>query len=229
MVGVGIGCGGPLDSSAGTVVPLHIPSMVDFPLARAVEELTNLPAIVDTDAKAFTLAEAWCGAGRGEMDMIGVVVGTSVGGGIISRGRLLAGRRGNAGGIGHVVVEPEGKRCVCGGLGCLEVYASGAALELETGRSPQRAPLGIIDRTGLLLGRALASVAAIVDFRVVVIGGSVALGFGEPFFNAARDEFGIRAKLGHLSGIEIRRAQLGELSPLIGAAALARRNALGVA
>ena len=228
MVGVGIACGGPIDSVAGTVMPLHIPSLIDFPLAEAVRELTGLATSVDNDAKAFTLAEAWCGAGRGEMDMAGVVIGRSVGAGVISRGRLLSGRRGNTGGIGHVVVEPEGKPCACGGVGCLEAYASGAAIEAETNRPPQRAPLGVIDRTGLLVGRALVTLAVMVDVRVVVIGGSVALGFGEPFFNAATEELHTRARLAHVQGIEIRRAQLGELSPLIGAAALARRHALGV-
>ncbi len=228
VTGVGVGCGGPIDVLTGTVVPLHIPSLIDFRLAEHIEELTSLPTTVDSDAKAFTLAEAWCGAGRGESDLIGLIVGTSVAGGVLSRGKLLGGRHGNAGGIGHVVVEPEGKPCRCGGRGCLEAYASGVAIEAETNRPPQRAPLGVIDRTGLLVGRALASVVAMVDVRVVVIGGSVALGFGEPFFNAAQEELNLRSKPTHGQPIQIRRAQLGELSPMIGAAALARRCALGV-
>jgi glucokinase len=229
LTGVGVGCSGPIDTVAGTVVPLHIPSLIDFPLNEAVRELTGLATTVDTDAKAFTLAEAWCGAGRGEMDMAGVVIGRGVGSGLISRGKLLSGRRGNAGGIGHIVVEPEGRPCACGGLGCLDAYVSGASIETETSRPPQRAPLGVIDRTGLLVGRALVTLTAMVDIRVVVIGGSVALGFGEPFFNAAQEELDSRAKMSHVQGVQIRRAQLGELSTMIGAAALARRHALGVA
>ena len=226
--GVGIGCGGPINNVAGTVAPLHIPALVDFPLAQAMQDLTTLPTVVDTDAKAFTLAEAWCGAGRSEMNLMGLLVGASINSGVLSRGRMISGRLGNAGGIGHVVVESEGRECDCGGVGCLEAYASGKAIEAETSRPPHRAPLGVIDRTGLLVGRAIATAAAMIDFRVVVIGGSVALGFGEPFFNAAREELAVRAKLAHLQGIEIRRAQLGELAPLVGAAALARRHALGV-
>jgi glucokinase len=207
---------------------LHIPSLVEFDLAGALTEATGLPAFVDNDAKALTLGEAWCGAGRGETNMVGMVVGTGVGGGILLDGRLLAGRLGNAGHIGHVVVEPDGKPCACGGFGCLEAYACGPAIEAETGRPPQRAPQAIIERTGLLVGRALASLAAVLDFRVAVIGGSVALGFGEPFLTAARSEIAQRAKLSFTEGLEVRRAGLGPLAPIVGAAAVARR-ALGAA
>ena len=225
---VGAGCGGPMDPGVGTVSPLHIPSLVNFELRSALAETTGLPSFVDNDAKALTLGEAWCGAGRGEMNMVGVVVGTGVGGGILSNGRLLGGRLGNAGHIGHIIVEPEGRLCACGGLGCLEAYACGPAIEAETGRPPQRAPQAIIERTGLLVGRALASLAAIVDVNVAVIGGSVALGFGEPFFAAARQEIALRAKLSFTEHVEVRRAELGELAPLVGAAALARRGLLGL-
>ncbi|MCU1365216.1 MAG: putative sugar kinase [Ilumatobacteraceae bacterium] len=227
LVAVGAGCGGPHDLASSTVSPLHIPSLVDFDLRTALAEATSLPAFIDNDAKALTLGEAWCGAGRGEMNMVGVVVGTGVGGGILSNGRLLQGRLGNAGHIGHIVVEPDGRPCSCGGVGCLEAYACGPAIEAETGRPPQRAPQSIIERTGLLVGRALSSLAAVVDFKLAVVGGSVALGFGEPFFAAAQAEVALRAKLSFTEHLEIRRAGLGELAPLVGAAAVARRG-LGV-
>jgi glucokinase len=228
LVAVGVGCGGPMDPTVGTVSPLHIPSLRDFELQNALAEATGLPTFVDNDAKALTLGEAWCGAGRGEMNMVGVVVGTGVGGGIISNGRLLGGRLGNAGHVGHMVVEPEGRACACGGVGCLEAYACGPAIEAETGRPPHRAPQAIIERTGSLVGRALASLAAVVDFNVAVIGGSVALGFGEPFFAAAQAEIAARAKLSFTDHLEVRKAALGELAPLVGAAALARRGLLGL-
>jgi glucokinase len=224
LVAVGAGCGGPMDLAGATVSPLHIPSWRNFELGAALTESTGLAAYLDNDAKALTLGEAWCGAGRGESSMVGIVVGTGVGGGIISEGRLLQGRLGNAGHVGHIVVEPEGRPCSCGGAGCLEAYACGPAIEAETGRPPQRAPHAIIERTGLLVGRAVASLAAIVDFRLAVIGGSVALGFGEPFFAAAQAEVAQRARLPFTEGLEIRRVGLGELSPLVGAAALARRG-----
>lgn len=229
IVAVGAGCGGPMDTAKKTVSPLHIPTWENFELQAALVEATSLPVYVDNDAKALILGETWCGAARGETNIVGVVVGTGVGGGIISNGRLLSGRLGNAGHIGHIVVEPEGRPCACGGIGCLEAYACGPAIEAETGRPPQRAPIAIIERTGLLLGRALASLAAVVDFNLAIVGGSVALGFGEPFFAAAQAEVNSRARLSFTEHLEIRRAELGELSPLVGAAALARRGVLGVA
>ena len=227
LIAVGAGCGGPHDLASSTVSPLHIPSLVNFDLRSALAETTGLTCFIDNDAKALTLAEAWCGAGVGEMNMVGVVVGTGVGGGILSNGRLLQGRLGNAGHIGHIVVEPEGRPCSCGGIGCLEAYACGPAIEAETGRPPQRAPQAIIERTGLLVGRALSSLAAVVDFNLAVVGGSVALGFGEPFFAAAQAEVNARARLSFTEHLEIRRAGLGELAPLVGAAAVARRG-LGI-
>lgn len=221
-VACGVGCGGPMAPGGETVSPLHIPTWRDFELKRAVVELTDLPTTIDNDAKAMALAEAWCGAGAGIADFVGVVVGRGVGGGIISRGRLMQGRLGNAGHIGHVVVEPDGRPCSCGGLGCLEAYASGVAIEDETGRAFQRAPAAIIERTGALVGRALASVGALVDLRCAIVGGSVALGFGDPFFEAAQRELDARAKLSFTSGFTIVPAGLGQRAPLVGAAALAK-------
>lgn len=225
----GVGCGGPMSPIDETVSPLHIATWRSFGLRAAVTELTGLPTVVDNDAKALALAEAWCGAAAGVDDLIGVVIGTGVGGGIISRGRLLHGRLGNAGHIGHVVVEPNGRPCKCGGVGCLEAYCAGPSIEAETGRPPQRAPHAIMERTGTLVGRALATVGAMVDLRLAVVGGSVALGFGDVFFDAAAKELESRARLGFTSGFRVLPAQLGQLAPLIGAAALARRGQPGTA
>lgn len=221
-VGCGVGCAGPIEPAGHTVSPLHIPSWVTFPLAAEVTELTGLNTVVDTDAKALALAEMWTGAAVGVADFICVVMGTGVGGGIVSGGRLLQGRLGNAGLIGHMVVEPDGRPCACGGVGCLEAYCGGKAIEQETGRPTQRAPAAIIERTGLLVGRALASLGAICDVRTAVIGGSVALGFGEPFFAAVQAELDTRARLSFTHGFTVVPAGLGSLAPLIGAAALAR-------
>ncbi|MEN9643932.1 MAG: hypothetical protein RL238_601 [Actinomycetota bacterium] len=224
-VSAGIGCGGPMNPSTRTVSPLHVPSWKDFALADEVEALTQLPTVLDNNAKAVALGEAWCGAAVGVRDFVAVVMGAGVGGGIVSDGKLLEGRLGNAGHIGHIVVDPDGRDCRCGGRGCLEAYCSGQAIEEETGRPPQRAPQAIVERTGLMTGRALASLGAICDLKLAVIGGSVALGFGEPFFSAAQLELDQRARLSFTSGFRVVPAGLGQLAPLVGAAALARRAA----
>ncbi len=217
----GVGCGGPMKPD-GVVSPLYIPTWRAFTLRDQIEQATGLPTVVDTDAKALASGEAWRGAAQGVPDFIGVVVATGVSGGIISGGRLLQGRSGNAGGIGHMVVEPDGRECACGGQGCLDAYCSRAAIEEETGRAAQRAPRAIMERTGTLVGRALASVGAIVDLKLAVVGGSLALGFGDVFFEAAQHELDLRARLGFTTGFRIVPAALGHHAPLVGAAALAR-------
>ncbi|MEV4471746.1 ROK family protein [Nonomuraea sp. NPDC049504] len=127
---VGVGCGGPMSWPDGEVSPLNIPGWRRFPLrARLAEQFPSLPVRLHNDAVCLAVAEHWLGAGRGSRDMLGMVVSTGVGGGLILGGRLAHGRTGNAGHIGHVVVEPhDGPRCTCGGHGCLEAVARGPAL-----------------------------------------------------------------------------------------------------
>ena len=136
-------------------------------------EATGLPVFVDNDAKAVALAEGWVGAAAGVRAYIGMVVSTGIGGGIVLDGRLLDGRAGNAGHIGHVVVEPDGRRCFCGGRGCLEGEASGRAIEAVTGRPAAEAGPEVVDRSGTLVGRAVASVANLLDLQLAVSAGSV--------------------------------------------------------
>jgi len=208
--------------ASGLVSPLYIPSWRGFALRDLLVELTGLPTLVETEAKAIAAGEAWHGAGRGIDDFIGVVVATGVSGGIISGGRLLQGRVGNAGNMGQLVVEADGRECLCGGFGCLDAYCSRRAIEDETGRAAQRAPRAIVERTGTLIGRALVSVGAIVDLKIAIIGGTLALGYGDVFFDAVRHEVDTRARLGHLRGFSIAPVALGHHAPLVGAAALAR-------
>lgn len=223
----GSGSGGPMERHGDAVSPLNIPSWRGFPLRSRLESLTGLPAFVDNDAKALALAEGWVGAAAGQTDFIGMVVSTGVGGGIVLDGRLLDGQRGNAGHIGHIVVEPDGRACRCGSRGCLEAEASGTALAAITGRAPSEAGADVIERAGMLVGRAVATVAVLLDLRLAVVAGSVALGFGAPFFAAAQAELDARARLDYAAGCVIRPAGLGSDAPLVGAAAVGFRG-LGI-
>ena len=209
---------------AGTEVsPLNIPAWVSFPLRSRLESLTGLAVTVDNDAKALALAEGWVGAARGSSNFMGMVVSTGVGGGIVLDGRLLDGRSGNAGHIGHVIVEPEGRLCRCGARGCLEAEASGNAIREMTGRSPAEATPELVSRTGRLVGLAVASVTSLLDIELTVVSGSVALGFGGPFFAAASKELATRSRIAFTSGARIEPAGLGSSGPLIGAGAVAWR------
>ncbi|HEY8546634.1 MAG TPA: ROK family protein [Acidimicrobiales bacterium] len=230
-VACGVGCGGPMAPGGTAVSPLNIHQWRDFPLRDRLAALvgtSGVPVAVDNDAKALALGEGWRGAARGVRDFVAMVVSTGVGGGIVLDGRLLDGAAGNAGHIGHVIVEPgpDGRVCGCGARGCLEAEASGTAIAAVTGAPPAAAPPEVRARTGRLVGRAVASVANLLDLRLAVVAGSVALGYGDAFFTAAQAELDARARLSFSAGARIVPAGLGADGPLVGAAAVAWR-ALG--
>jgi glucokinase len=223
----GVGCGGPMTPGGEEVSPLNIPQWRGFGLRRKLAEATGMPTFVDNDAKALALGEGWVGAAVGETDYLAMVVSTGVGGGIVLDGRLLDGDTGNAGHIGHVIVVPAGRPCVCGARGCLEAEASGTALAKRTGRPAAAADHLLRTEVGTLVGRAVASVANLLDLRLAVVSGSVALGFGRTFFDAAQAELDRSARLDFSRGARIVPGGLGPNGPLIGAAAVGLR-ALGV-
>ena len=224
----GVGCGGPMDPGGIAVSPLNIPAWRGFPLYDRLRDLTELEVTIDNDAKALALGEGWCGAAAGERDFLAMVVSTGIGGGIVLDGRLLDGALGNAGHVGHVIVSPGGAACACGARGCLEAEASGTGIRNATGADAREANDDVIERTGTMVGRGVASVCNLLDLRLAVVAGSVALGFGAPFFRAAQRELDACARLDFSAGARIRPAGLGGDGPLVGAAAVAWR-ALGVA
>ena len=206
------------------VSPLNIPAWRAFPLRARLAGLTGLPTFVDNDAKALALGEGWVGAAAGLADYLAMVVSTGVGGGIVLDGRLLSGRLGNAGHVGHVIVVPDGRECGCGGRGCLEAEASGTALAAITGRPARLAPAAVVERAGTLVGRAIASVVDLLDLPLAVVSGSVALGFGEPFFRAAQAEMDLRCRIEFARGARVVPGGLGDRGPLIGAARVGLRG-----
>jgi glucokinase len=224
VVAVGVGCGGPMTRDGDFVSPLNIPAWRGFPLRARMRALTKLPVWVDNDAKALALGEGWTGAAAGERNYIGMVVSTGIGGGVVLDGRLLEGAGGNAGHIGHVIVEPGGRVCGCGARGCVEAEASGTAIAQITGRPPAEAKLEVRERTGTLVGRAIASVANLLDVPLAVVSGSVALGFGEPFFTAAQQEIDASCRLEFSRGTRVVPGSLGRDGPLVGAARVALQH-----
>ena len=150
-----------------------------------------------------------------------MVVSTGIGGGVVCDGRLLQGEDGNAGHIGHVIVEPDGHECGCGARGCVEAEASGTAIRRITGAPPAEAPTPVREHAGTLVGRAIASVANLLDLRLAVVSGSVALGYGAPFFEAAQAEIDARCRLEFSRGTRVVPGALGNDGPLIGAACVA--------
>lgn len=221
---VGVGCAGPITWNVETVSPLNLPQWRDFPLRARLADLTGLPVFGDGDAKALALAEGWLGAARGVDNFMAMVVSTGVGGGIVLNGQLLDGESGNAGHIGHVIVEPNGRRCPCGGRGCLEAEASGPAIEAITGRPPTQPTYEIMVRTGRLVGRGVASVCNLLDLKLVCVGGSVALGFGATFFNSAQRTLDELCGLEFSKNARIVPSRLADEGGLIGASAIGWRG-----
>lgn len=129
VIGVGVACGGPLDSKAGVILgPPNLPGWMNVPLRDRLETLLGIPTVVENDANAGALAEYMFGAGRNVRNMVYMTMGTGIGGGIIADGRLISGANGNAGEVGHMVILPNGPLCACGRRGCLESLASGPAI-----------------------------------------------------------------------------------------------------
>ncbi|MGI8493565.1 MAG: ROK family protein [Acidimicrobiales bacterium] len=223
-LGCGVGCGGPMLRGGERVSPLNIPAWRDFPLRSELARHTSLLTWVDNDAKALALAEGWTGAAVGKSNYLSMVVSTGVGGGLVVDGRLVDGEAGNAGHVGHITVVPDGRPCRCGARGCLEAEASGLAIAGFTGAAPARAAPDVVERTGRLVGQGVASVANLLDLRLATVAGSVALGFGRPFFSAAQAELDSRARLEYSAGCRIMPSALGSRGPLVGAGALALRG-----
>ena len=221
---VGIGSAGPITRQCETISPINIPAWQGFPLRATVARHTRLPVFGDLDAKALALAEGWLGAAKGSRNFCAMTVSTGVGGGIVIDGELLDGESGNAGHVGHLIVEPGGRRCSCGARGCLEAEASGWAIESFTGRPPDQPTYEVMRHTGELVGRGAAMICTALDLGLVVVGGAVALGFGATFFNAAQEEMD-RCMPPPLvmPRPRIVSVRLGDAAPLVGAGAVALR------
>ncbi|MEJ7654499.1 MAG: ROK family protein [Chloroflexia bacterium] len=242
---VGLGAGGPMEMSAGRISPLNIPGWRAFPIAARLERDLGLKVHLDNDAKAFALGEHLFGAGRGVGAMLGVVVSTGVGGGIVIGGRLMHGRTGNAGHVGHLVAEPDGPECVCGARGCVEAIASGPSLariaregiaagvesSLSTlpslsrrrtsqqQRAGRRACPGRVPPSRDSAGCGFTDAAARLDLDLIVVGGGVSLA-GEVLFEPLREALAARARLDYLTTLRVEPAGAGPDSSLIGAASL---------
>ncbi len=237
---VGVASAGPVDVRADTVSPINIAAWRGFPLTRRVADVTGLPVRLGGDGLCMALGEWWCGAGRGTQFMLGMVVSTGIGGGLVLDGAPCHGRTGNAGHVGHVVVDPDGSPCACGGRGCVETVASGPHLAQWARAQGWRAPAGADaralaeaadrgDPVGVRAFRrgagavaaAIASVAAVCDLDLVVVGGGVAKA-GTNFFDPLREALRGYAGLDFIRGLQVVPAELGGDAGLVGAAALVR-------
>jgi glucokinase len=238
VVGTGIACAGPIDLASGTVSPINIVEWQRFPIVERVATATGGPVRLGGDGICMALGEWWRGAGRGADFLLGMVVSTGIGGGLVLDGAPYDGRTGNAGHVGHVVVEPTGAPCTCGGHGCVETVASGphmAQWARENGwNAPREADakeladaanegnpvaLQAFRRGARAVAATIASVAAVCDLDLVVIGGGVAKS-GALLFDPLREALAGYAGLAFLRELRVVPAELGGDAGLVGAAKL---------
>ncbi|MVP02350.1 ROK family protein [Paenibacillus lutrae] len=242
LAGIGIGTAGQVDRSDGSIRYASdlLPGYTGVPLKRLVEERFGLPVRVDNDVNVLVLTEKTIGAAQGAEHMLCLALGTGVGGAVLAEGKLLHGAWGGAGELGHMSVDFHGLPCVCGGIGCLEQYASGTgiakrmqtrlqALGMEAGSTVDSREVftrwqagdseaaAVMDETFAALGAALSSLIHTFNPEVVVIGGGVAEA-GESFFTRVREETSRRCMASFMENVQIVPAHQGNWSGMIGAA-----------
>lgn len=227
---VGVGMPGVLDPAAGTTrfIP-NIPG--DWDGVRVIDRMTTAvgtPARLINDARAFALAEHGLGAGRGASSMLGITLGTGVGGGLILGGRLYLGHEGTAGEFGHQTILPDGPRCNCGNNGCLEALARADAIAAACGQpgveesvaaarnGDARAQQGLRD-VGRYLGIGASNVVVLLSVDRIVLGGGVA-GAGEMLLDPIRQELARRVHVTDVERIAVVCGELGIWAGAIGAA-----------
>ena len=239
LLGVGIGCAGPISALGGFVSPLNLPVWRGYPLADLASSIVpEVPVTVRMDGLCIALAEQWVGATRGYDNSLGMIVSTGIGGGIVLHGATVSGSTGNAGHIGHIEVAGFDDPCACGGIGCVEAIASGpktvawARAQGWSGHSGEElgashragdaVAVAAIERSGRAIGQAIASAAALLDLDVVAIGG----GFSHvspDLFDHVRQAISRRRQFDFVTKVKVVPSALSGDGPLIGAAALVHR------
>ncbi len=235
---IGIGFGGPVDFEAGVVLlSHHVEGWEGFPLRSNLEERFGVPVVIDNDANAGTLGEWMFGAGRGCRDLFYINIGTGIGGGIISGGRMARGAHNLAGEIGHTVVVRSGPRCTCGNFGCLESCASGEAIGRRgtesLGRPVSSKELFALAATGDLTARkvlqeviedlahGIGIIVSLLNPELVIVGGGLSEAPEKYFLEPLRHAYSRYCLNEAGRGLRIEPAQLGYDAGIAGAVALA--------
>jgi glucokinase len=237
LLGVGIGSAGPLQQKEGLLSPVNIKEWRKFPIVEKFAALTkNSNVVLHGDAMAMVHAESRLGAGIGVSNLLGIVVSTGIGGGLILDNRLHMGETGNSFFIGHHTIDFNGIDCVCGRRGCLEAYASGprmVAIAKERGwkesenrfealaqsaREGDVLALEVIDQGAKALAVGIVNCITSLDLLTVVVGGGVAQA-GDIYWEPLRRHVKSEAQYaGFLSDLDLRPAKLQRDAGILGAA-----------
>ncbi len=254
---VGVCAAGFIDKQRAIVVFAPNLAWRDEPLKERLQEELHLPVVVENDANAAAWGEFTFGAGEDVEDLLMLTIGTGVGGGVVIDGELVRGGFGMGGEVGHIQMVPDGVKCGCGNLGCLESYGSGSALvrmtreravespdaastvvELaggdiskisgplvtEAARAGDAFAIARLAEVGDWIGQGVATLTAVLDPNVVVIGGGVSEA-GELLLEPIRASFESHVTVrSHRPMLEVRQARLGNAGGMVGVADLARRR-----
>lgn len=252
VIGIGVGIPGFIDTVSGVVHEAVNIGWKNINIKQQLEERTGLPVHIENDANIAVLGENWQGAGKQAKHVIAVTLGTGVGGGIISNGKILNGYNGMAGELGHILVEEKGVRCNCGNEGCLETIASATGIVRQARESLSKfpdSPLNaiyqkkkeltskdifefaekgdplaneVIDYTTNRLAYTFANLGVILNPEKILIGGGVAKA-GQPLLDRINASFREIALPRVIDACEIRLAELGNDAGVIGAAYLVKQ------
>lgn len=228
VVGIGASVAGFLDRSRSAMVAnANLPALCNFPLRATLEERLGLPCRLEVDSNAATVGELRHGAGRGSARLLGVTVGTGLGGGVIIDGALLRYTGECAGDLGHVIVAPNGRQCTCGARGCLEAMVCSAALSERARRravrdivhaaqhGDKRARTAVTE-TARWLGIGLASLTPLFAPDRIVVGGGVSAA-GDLLLKPVRKAYATHVAP-EFRGVEIVASSLHGWEGMVGAA-----------
>jgi glucokinase len=230
-IGTGISVAGFLNPDHNTMIEnANLPALCGFPLRRALEERIGYDCRLEVDSNAAVLAEYRFGAGRDASRLLGVTVGTGLGGGVVIHGKLLRYTGECAGDIGHIILEPEGRRCSCGARGCLEALVCSAALAERAGTRSAREvitaaqkgePFAVaaLAHIGSYLGLGLAALAPLFAPDTIVVGGGIASA-GALLLEPVREHFRARAAPAFCDNVRIVGSTFEGWEGMIGAASL---------
>ncbi len=250
VAGVGLGVPGPV--AKGRIVKFwaNFPWPVNVDLAAEFEKHLGVPVKVDNDVNVITLGEMWKGGGRGYKNVLGLAIGTGIGGGVVVNGKLVSGKNGAGGEVGHIKVERDGKLCGCGQEGCWEAYASATGLVREAksrltvnknnllyertkdreveakdifdaARDGDEFSLNLVDYEAEFIALGIGNLLNVLDTDVIVVGGGIALA-GDILFDKINEKLRKYAMLSTLEGLKIVQAELGNDAGIYGAAYLVK-------
>jgi glucokinase len=251
LVGVGAGVAGFTNVVDGIIILAPNIGFRDVPIRSLLEERLGKPVKIDNDANVAALGEAWSGAGRGVDNCVCYTLGTGVGGGIILNGKIYQGFSGMAGEIGHISVVPdlEAIQCGCGKKGCVETVSSATGIirmandavkrgdrtilanveemnakeVFDAAKAGDEVALRIVNRAAFYLGKSMATVAAVLNPEVFILGGGVSYA-GDILFREVREVYAKFTPEPLQRGVSILPALLGNNAGVVGAAGLHLRS-----